>query len=59
MNEKPFKSINATARYTGLSASYLRRLLKEGNLPGVFCGAKFMVNVPALLDSLSSQGVKG
>ena len=56
--DPPFQSINSTGRCTGLSPSFLRKLLKEGKLPGVYCGNRFMVNIPLLLESLNEQGVK-
>ena len=54
MNEctKVFYSIRETAKITGLSEHYIRQQKKAGKVPGVMCGNKFMVNVPALLQVL-------
>ncbi|MCD8189496.1 MAG: helix-turn-helix domain-containing protein [Clostridiales bacterium] len=49
-----YYSIKNAAHLTGLSEYYLRTMLKAGNLPGVYSGRKFMVDVPALLDSLKN-----
>ena len=50
-----FQSIKSTVRTTGLSEFFLRRLLKEGKLPGVYSGKKFLVNVPSLLELLNTS----
>lgn len=53
-NNLPFQSINDTARSTGLSRYFLRKMLAQGKLPGVYVGVKFMVNVDALLKQYAS-----
>lgn len=49
MNEQPFQSIKETVKTTGLSAYYLRRGCKDGTVPHIRSGNKYLVNVPALL----------
>ena len=48
----PYKSIIDTAAVSGLSRSYLRKGCKDGTIPHICVGTKFMVNVPALFDQL-------
>lgn len=52
-----FQSIPETRRSTGLSEYYLRKLVKEGKVPGTYSGKKFLVNVPALLAQLEREGM--
>lgn len=47
-----YHSIRETAKLTGLSEYYLRQQQKEGAVPGIYSGKKFLVNVPSLLESL-------
>lgn len=49
---KPFQSISETVRSTGLSSFYLRRGCKDGTVPHIMSGAKYIINVPALLKQL-------
>lgn len=49
---KPFQSINEAVRSTGLSSFYLRRGCKDGSVPHIMSGSKYLVNVPALLRKL-------
>lgn len=44
-----YHSIRETARITGLAEYNLRNRLKNGRLPGLYSGRKFLVNVPSLL----------
>lgn len=60
-NEEPavpkmFITIGETARFTGLSETFLRKLHKKGKLPGIQCGRRFMVNYPRFLEKVSSDG---
>ena len=50
----PFQSITDTVKTTGLSAYYLRRGIKDGSVPCVKSGAKYLINVPRLLESLDA-----
>lgn len=47
--ETVYHSIRETARITGLAEYNLRNRLKDGRLPGLYSGRKFLVNVPSLL----------
>lgn len=47
--ETVYHSIRETARITGLAEYNLRNRLKNGSLPGLYSGRKFLVNVPSLL----------
>lgn len=52
-----FRSIRQTARETGLSECFLRKLYHAGRLPHVMAGVKVLVNIPALLRQLEKEGV--
>lgn len=47
-----FPSIRAVAKRGPISEYGLRLMLKQGTLPGVYSGRKFLVNYPALLVQL-------
>ena len=47
--ETVYHSIRETARITGLAEYNLRNRLKNGRLPGLNSGRKFLENVPSLL----------
>lgn len=49
ITETVYHSIRETARITGLAEYNLRNRLKDGRLPGLYSGRKFLVNVPSLL----------
>lgn len=57
--EKPFMSLTEATKVTGLSTYYLRRGCREGSVPCIKSGAKFFVNVPALLRKLDEESCKG
>lgn len=44
-----YHSIRETAHITGLAEYNLRNRLKNGRLPGLYSGKKYLVNVPSLL----------
>ena len=52
---KPFANITDAATITGLSQFYLRNGCRNGTIPHVKCGNKFMINVPALLRQLGAE----
>ena len=56
-----FPSIREAAQYGPLSEYCLRLMLKQGILPGVFSGKKFLVNYDALLSQLgvSAEAIGG
>ena len=52
-----FKTIRQVAK-TGLLAEYRLRLLqKQGRLPGIFAGTRFLVNVDALCLQLEQESL--
>lgn len=48
----PFQTIKEACGTTGLSQFYLRAGCKDGSVPCVKSGCKYLVNVPALLKKL-------
>lgn len=58
-NDVPFQSIAGAARITGLSQYFLRRECKSGAAWCLRSGAKFIVNVPLLLQSFGVPGMDG
>ena len=54
-NRPNFKTIRETAREGILSEYSLRLLCAQGKLPGFFVGRRYMVNVDALIEQLSSM----
>lgn len=55
MNEKKFHTIAETAASTGLSRYFLRNGCRNGSVPCIKAGSKFLINVPALLEKLDAQ----
>lgn len=53
-----FPSIRETARRGPLSEYCLRLMLKQGDLPGVYSGRKFLVNYEQLLAQLNASDGK-
>lgn len=51
----PFQKINDAVKTTGLSAYYLRNGCKDGTVPHIKSGKKYLINVPALLKMLNSE----
>lgn len=51
----PFQTINEACRSTGLSAYFLRSGCKDGSVPHIMSGNKYMINVPALLRRLGAE----
>lgn len=47
-----FQTISEAARTTGLSQYYIRRGCRDGSIPNIRAGSKFMVNVPLLLERM-------
>ena len=51
---KPFQSLKECCETTGLSVYYLRCGIKNGTVPYITSGTKYLVNVPALLRQLKA-----
>lgn len=49
-----FPSIRGSAKRGPLSEYCLRLMLKQGTLPGVYSGKKFLVNYDRLLEQLNA-----
>ena len=58
-SKPPFLSIKDAATVTGLSQKYIRTGVRLGEIPHICAGKKYMVNVPALIEQLNSQSMKG
>ena len=54
-----YNTISTTKKVTGLSEHYLRKLLKEGQLPGFYVGTRYMVNLRELRLLLQSKESAG
>ena len=52
---KPFMSIKETCIFTGLSQAYLRKGVKDGSVPYIMAGAKYLINVPQLMKRLDRE----
>ena len=53
-----FKTIRQTAATGVLSEHRLRLMRKQGILPGIQCGNRFLVNVEALVEMLNAESRK-
>ena len=54
-----FKTIRQTAATGLISEHYLRILVKKRECPGLICGNRFLVNVPALAEKLEKESMEG
>ena len=50
-----FPSIRGAAKRGPLSEYCLRLMLKQGTLPGVYSGRKFLVNYEKLIEQLNEE----
>lgn len=53
-NIPEFKTIRETAKTGILPEACLRRMAKQGTLPGLYSGVKFLVNYSALVEKLNT-----
>ncbi len=58
MDKKKFPSIREAAKRGPLSEYCLRLMEKQGKLPGVYSGRKFLVNYDKLLEQLDVGGLR-
>lgn len=49
---KPFMSIKAAAEAVGIGEYFLRKMHRDGELPGFYTGNKFNVDVASLVKKL-------
>lgn len=54
-NNAPFLSIKDACAVTGLSQNYLRQGCRDGSIPHICAGAKYLINTVALLEQLDRQ----
>ena len=52
-----FKTIRQTAAMGFVTENLLRERLKQGQLPGVYSGNRFLVNVEALVELLNAESL--
>lgn len=50
-----FQTIRQTAASGILPENRIRQRLKEGRLPGIYSGTRFLVNIDALEDMLAAE----
>ena len=53
-----YYSLKDAASETGLSVDFLRKGCRSGRVPHIMSGAKYLVNVPRLLEILETEGNK-
>ena len=53
----PFQSVTDAARTTGLSTFFLRQGLKNGTVPHIKSGNKYLINIPRLLEALNATPI--
>lgn len=52
------RTIKAAAKLGILPEHRMRELLKQGRLPGVYHGRKFLVNLPLLAEQIEQESLK-
>lgn len=55
---KNFQSISEAAKLTGLSSFFIRRGCRDGTIPHIKSGTKFLVNVPLLIEQMDKQSLQ-
>lgn len=50
-----FATIRQTASLGFVSEGFIRRMVAQGNCPGLYSGNRFLVNVDALVEQLDKQ----
>ena len=51
---KRFLTVTETAKMTGLSTYYIRQGIREGSIPCIMCGTKYMINYPKFIEILDN-----
>lgn len=51
----PFQRIADAVKTTGLSGYFLRKGCKDGSIPHIKSGTKYLINIPALLRKLGAE----
>ncbi len=57
-NRGIFMKLNDARQETGLSNKFLRQGCKNGTIPHIMVGNRYMVNVPALLAKLNRESAQ-
>lgn len=55
MDSTPYCTVREAAKRSGLSTYYWRQLVREGRVPYVMAGAKYMVHFPAAMQALEAN----
>lgn len=59
MSEIPkFLTIRGIARETKISEYYLRKCIKDGTIPVIWCGNRAKLSIEMLMDALKAQSAK-
>ena len=58
MSTTPFQKIADAVKTTGLSSYYLRKGCKDGTVPHIKSGTKYLINIPSLLEKLGAATVE-
>ena len=59
MTTPVYMSIPDAAKYTGLAACFIRKGIKEGTIPAITAGKKYLVNMPLMLARLDAESEAG
>lgn len=54
-SEQPFQPVTLASETSGFSQYQLRKGIKDGWVPHVRSGNKYLVNVPALMEQMNRQ----
>ena len=52
---KPFMTIKEACAFTGLSTYYLRSGVKDGTIPHLMAGSKYLINIHQLMEKLDRE----
>lgn len=55
---KQFLMIKEAAKESGLAQSYIRTGCKNGTIPHIKCGNKYLVNYPLFLERLNENSIR-
>lgn len=58
-SETPYMKIPDACKATGISQYFLRAGVKANTVPHIRSGRTYYINVPALLEKLNAESVRG
>lgn len=58
VRSKPFMTLKEACSFTGLSVYFLRNGVKDGSVPHIKAGNRYLVNVPLLIERLNRESGK-